>query len=65
MKCRLLRGSMFAALAATWAVIMYNLSSVAESPATVLIFCAAETAWTCAGAYWIFRATEQKGGKHG
>ena len=64
MKCRLLRHSMFAALAATWAVIMYNLSSVADSPAKVLIFCAAETAWTCAGAYLIFRATEQKGGKN-
>ena len=64
MKCGLLRSSMFAALAVTWALIMYNLSSVAVSPAMVLIFCAAETAWTCAGAYLIFRATEKKGSKH-
>lgn len=56
---------MFAALAATWAVIMYNLSSVIDNPTKVLIFCAAETAWTCAGAYLIFRATERKGGKNG
>lgn len=64
MKCRPLRCSMFAALAATWAVIMYNLSSVIDTPSKVLIFCAAETAWTCAGAYLIYRATEKKGGKH-
>lgn len=60
-----LRWGMLGMLAATWAIISYNLSHIIDSPFKILAFCMLETAWSAAGAYIVFQATKEKGGKNG